>query len=674
MPAPRGRAPALPTQRAPPGSHRVPDGPGRARSHAATEVEIAMGDPGSRRSPDTGARAWPGRDRRLSSGQRERRRPRLHLSVGVTGHRPPRLAESDMAPLQAVLVPLLEHITSSLREIQRRHSRWMSAQLPCHRLVSALAEGADSLAAEAALRLGWQLDACLPFHPSGYAIDFAEGLPRERFEHLQARSSAVFALPGERTAATAAYEAVGRVVLDQADILLAIWDGDPARGRGGTAQIVAEAVARHMPVIHIDPGTLSDPGATPELLWTGLSDLDFEQPTLDTVPRAPVHDVLQSVLEMLTAPPVNPVDVRMLRRFYREHVVRRTPALPYPLLLAMTGVRRLRGADLAPPEPGACAHRLGTGLGTLPPTGGHSARLSRILLPRFGLSDAAATYFAQLFRSGYVANFALAAFAVMLALSGLVAPTLKPWLIGTELLVIVMILANTRIGTRVGWHERWMDNRHLAEQLRTVSVTSLLGDLALRDADADNRGVAPGWVRWYARATARELGLPHANVDDDYLRRVRGAARAMIDDQAAYHVANAARMRTLDHRLHGIGGYLFASTALACIAWIAVKLAGLEPGKLPGLDMTVAVTVATAVLPALGAALYGIRMQGDFSGVAERSLTTAARLETLQRALAGDPLDFGRLQARLRRLSDVMLADIAHWRTTYQARPLSLPG
>ncbi|GAB3337115.1 hypothetical protein [Marilutibacter aestuarii] len=633
-----------------------------------------MGDPGTKPAVGTRLHRWNGRDRRLAPGTRERRRPRLHLSIGVTGHRPPRLSAAGIAPLQAALVPLLEHLTTVLRGLQRRHSRWLSAQLPCHRLVSALAEGADSLAAEAALELGWQLDACLPFPPDDYAVDFGEGPALSRFQGLLARAEAVFALPGQRDAATAAYEAVGRVVLDQADILLAIWDGDPARGRGGTAQIVAEAVARHIPVIHLDPAALAQPGTGPQLLWTGLSDLDFEQPTLDTVPRAPVAEVLESVLEMLTAPPGNPVDVRMLRRFYRERIVRRTPALPWPLLLAMTGVRRMHAADLAPPRPVECAQGLGRGLGSLPPTGGHSARLSRILLPRFGLSDAAATYFAQLFRSGYVANFALAAVAVLLALSGLVVPGLKSWLIGTELLVIMLILANTRLGTRAGWHERWMDNRHLAEQLRTVSVSSLLGDLALRDAEADSRGVAPGWVRWYARATARELGLPHAIVDAGYLQRVRGAAQAMIDDQAAYHRDNARRMHQLDHRLHRLGGHLFALTAMACLAWIAVKLAGLEPGNLKGLDVTLAVTVMTAVLPALGAALYGIRMQGDFGGVADRSLTTAARLEALQRDIAGDPDDFGRLQARLRRLSDVMLADIAHWRTTYQARPLSLPG
>jgi hypothetical protein len=42
--------------------------------------------------------------------------------------------------------------------------------------------------------------------------------------------------------------------------------------------------------------------------------------------------------------------------------------------------------------------------------------------------------------------------------------------------------------------------------------------------------------------------------------------------------------------------------------------------------------------------------------------------------MADDPAEHARLQARLRSLADIMLSDVAHWRTTYRARPLTLPG
>ena len=90
--------------------------------------------------------------------------------------------------------------------------------------------------------------------------------------------------------------------------------------------------------------------------------------------------------------------------------------------------------------------------------------------------------------------------------------------------------------------------------------------------------------------------------------------------------------------------------------------------------LTEIVTALTAGMPALGAAIYGIRMQGDFAGIADRSEVTVVRLDRLRRALKDDPLDYARLIARLRRLAEIMLADVEHWRTTYQARPLALPG
>ena len=46
-------------------------------------------------------------------------------------------------------------------------------------------------------------------------------------------------------------------------------------------------------------------------------------------------------------------------------------------------------------------------------------------------------------------------------------------------------------------------------------------------------------MNWLGRATARELGLPHARVDHAYLANVRDTAEIIITDQIAYHRAIA---------------------------------------------------------------------------------------------------------------------------------------
>ena len=71
----------------------------------------------------------------------------------------------------------------------------------------------------------------------------------------QARDShrlTLFELDGARDHATDAYAAAGRVVLNQCDLLLAVWDGGEPAGAGGTVHTLYEAVRYHVPVIWID--------------------------------------------------------------------------------------------------------------------------------------------------------------------------------------------------------------------------------------------------------------------------------------------------------------------------------------------------------------------------------------------------------------------------------------
>ena len=600
-------------------------------------------------------------------------KPRLCLSVAVTGHRDHRMHGLDREALALSVNTALAQITDAATSVHKAHSAAYASEPPQLRMVSALADGADTIVAKVALAAGWRVDACLPFPREQYANDFAAGAHHDDFVSLLSQATATFELPGNHTEATAAYEAVGRLLLEQCDVLLALWDGETNRGRGGTSRVVADAVARHIPVIHLN--THND--APAQLLWTGLSDAEIEQPSVEIVPRAAANVAIAQVVAALTVPPEHKVHTRMLMQFYRERAATSTPALPYPLLLAVTGARPLSRRDLKPMQAEASSADLRALLARS--TDGEPAATSfaEKLTQRYGVADTAASYFAQIFRSGFVGNFTLAAVAVTLALSGLLAPALKLPIICGELICVILILINTHAAKRFGWHERWMDNRHLAEQLRALALTSVLGDLGLRSHTSHgghDAAAIPGWVGWLARATARETGLPNVSADAAYLSRVRDMALHLITEQMAYQHTNAGRMHKLEHRLHQAGEILFGGTVVACVAWIIAKLSGIPMGVVGRVGMTEIVTFLTAVLPALGASIYGIRMQGDFAGVAFRSQVTVSRLERLKRAMIDDPLDYARLSARLRNLADIMLTDVSNWRTTYQARPLALPG
>ncbi len=195
------------------------------------------------------------------------------LSVGATGHRAARLEGIGPATLEAAVAATLARIEQAAIAVAD------DVEL---RAITALADGADSIVAEAAMQRGWSLLSILPFAREHYAADFTSSQSLATYDRLIAASQRVVEPAGQHEDPAVAYERAGRIVLAQADILIAIWDGDPPRGRGGTAQIVAEAVARGIAVIRIDPCSSS----APALLWDGLTGHDAGRQDVDTVPRA----------------------------------------------------------------------------------------------------------------------------------------------------------------------------------------------------------------------------------------------------------------------------------------------------------------------------------------------------------------------------------------------------
>ena len=587
-------------------------------------------------------------------------RVRAPLGIGVTGHRLHRLGEGRVERVRAAADIVLATIAAATNGDGVR-------------LVTALADGADTILGQQAVARSWQLDIVLPFTRETYATDFTTGETRGDYESLLEAAHSAFELEearGDDEREAAAYERAGRIVLDQAEILIAVWDRSPVRGRGGAAQIVSEAVLRGIPVIHIDP--TSD--AKPTLLWGGIEERDLGQQTVETVPRAGL-EALPELLRLLMGEPQISGECRQLALFEGKPK-RSFPGLAYPLLLALVGVRRLRKSDFITPDEARSAQTLQAICdGGMADDGRFARRISLLLGPRFGRADATATRYAQLFRSGYVLNFSLAALAVVLSLLGLIVPSyVMPMMIVAELGTISAILILTRTARRRGWHRRWLDNRLLAEQLRCLSVACQLGDLRL-GYSADEQG---SWVAWTIRSTARALGLPSACVGPVYLECCRTTLVRLIDDQMSYLKVDGGRMHRLEHRLHRLGGALFVTTALICVVHFLVEVAD-EMGLHFAHDDYAApflavATIASAALPAIGAAIYGIRMQGDFSGSAERSDGLHAHLKTLRDVIEEDHLDFDTLRRRVRRLADLLTRGVATWKETYHARPLSLPG
>ncbi len=122
--------------------------------------------------------------------------------------------------------------------------------------VSSLAEGADRIVAARVLARGGGLEVVLPLPVDDYATDFADAGSREEFTALLAAADPVTVVPPDPgdPSREAAYARAGSAVLETCDVLLALWDGAPAHGRGGTAEVVAEArlTGRRVEVVTVE--------------------------------------------------------------------------------------------------------------------------------------------------------------------------------------------------------------------------------------------------------------------------------------------------------------------------------------------------------------------------------------------------------------------------------------
>lgn len=101
--------------------------------------------------------------------------------------------------------------------------------------LSCLAVGADQLFADLALSCGAELTVVVP--SGDYADGFTEPGELACYEALRGRATREVRLAFAHST-DEAYYAAGAYIADNCDRLLAVWDGCPARGLGGTADIV----------------------------------------------------------------------------------------------------------------------------------------------------------------------------------------------------------------------------------------------------------------------------------------------------------------------------------------------------------------------------------------------------------------------------------------------------
>ena len=584
-------------------------------------------------------------------------KPRLALTLGVTGHRLTRAPAGeneggaprpfDVAAVGKALEAAFAAAAEGLAAIDAEAKAGFSEAPPVVTLISSLAEGADRIAALAALEAGFALDVVLPCPTPIYAATFVDDASREEFASLSARARATLILPlagdsaaplAERMPAT--FEAAGLTTLAQSDILVAVWDGKPAEGRGGTGQIVEEAARHGAPIVVVDPKD----GAT-RLLWADApADEATARRALDIAPR-PLAPALAGLIARIVSPPLTAEERAGLKQYF---------ACRIGAGASRRASHVFDGRDLEAPR--ARWPRVSAAVGESATNRTAAKRYAQALLAAEDVAARHAGAYRRLFLASSAATVLASAFVAAAARFRelhLVAAAF-------EFLTVAAVGGLVLFATRRRWHHQWFEAREVAERLRVVAPAWLLGawPAHLKPAQA-------AWPGWCARAVARELPL-FAGEIGDLTGEIRNIIAALVDEQLAYHVANAERLERRDHVYEGIGVGLLSASLINNAVYLAVRLfdaSGLESYESWGL-------AAAIFLPAAATAAYGVRLFGDYEDLARRSRRTAGELRALQARIA-DAMDLRALREVAEAATRAMLSDLDAWRVAVESRRLS---
>ena len=637
----------------------------------------------------------------------------MRLSVGITGHR-------DNNPVFREHIHAVEHSIDGIFTVLDTHH----APDLKPRLYALLSLGTDMIAVETALRLHWQVTAVLPFgarlniainaqplsiadahalfagHDScspqvtENAARIAAATRQTRCFELSDRDATIeslfldavassqsdaaaqaFAVAASERAALAA-----QVMIEQIDLLIAVWDGTSPGPIGGTRHTIVRALETGITVLWIDAANPQQARMleTPEALarrWT--------------VPVLPHPDAICAVVAKLTA-----CDDPNTGKAILEHAApptqSRTRFHAYRWLESifageLRAIFRSHTQKYAHAD-AVIADRSANPIATLRDSSGMDAawarQIEQLVVRRFAIADAVASYLSDAYRGGMVTNLVLAAFAVIggIAYLPLFDAALKWPFALFEFILLAIILSIIAIGRKRDWHGRWFQTRRVAEYLRQAPMMLLLG--VGRPASAWPHSDDTQWPEDYVRSILREIGLPRMQITGAALRAaLDGWIGSHVAAQRSYHLQKAARLDRIDHHLERISERLFLLAMLVVATYLGMELAAAAGWLATGQVRHTAklFTFLGVALPTLGGALAGIHYFSDFGRFAAISKSTANRLEAIAariadlRAAPDDDLDYSRVASIVRAIDETVVSEIEHWQDVFGGKHISVP-
>jgi hypothetical protein len=539
--------------------------------------------------------------------------PAIAFRVGVTGHRPNRLDKAILPELASQLSEILQTVAEVTRGCPRLREEAVPPQL---RLISSLAEGADSMAAEAALKLCYQLDVPLPFEERAYENTFLHHASVRTFQYLLNQAGRTFRLNSDPASAESGYRAAGEVTVSQSDMLIAIWDGNDPHGIGGTGEVVARALELGIPVMHIqsqDPSTLRwldangvdvDAMAKMRIYITGLLSLHEGDGVCKDKPRAAKHFITAAWQRMKRFAKPTSTALQAAQRYLKTQWPKRFDPTAY-MLIRLIGERRIK----RPVKPRQSRD---------------IAEIETPALKRYFLwSDTLAVHYGERSRSAALRIQLWAALTIFSSLMSIPFEHHKgPWYFSPQVILACVevfstlaVLTEALIASHFQWHVRWLSFRAIAEQVRSLDLLHPIGLAIPRPhgfSAEDQPSGDEAFSAFLVQSIVRELGLPCSLIDEDFIRGRFARLHVAIKQQIAFHSAASERYEKVEKFLTHGSLWVFVVAALVCLYDLFHAL-GLWT------DPFGIVLMCTVMLPVLGATFAALAAQGEYRRLAHRS-------------------------------------------------------
>ena len=142
-------------------------------------------------------------------------------------------------------------------------------------LLSALSEGSDQFVARIALQYKEiKLIVPLPLPEEQYLMDFETDEGRKKFSQLLKFADQVLTLT-ENNDHDTAYDELGRYLIDQCNVLIALWNGEYSGKKGGTGEVVKKALNAGKLVYWIYADNGNDEGEVRKKLQKNPGDIEL---------------------------------------------------------------------------------------------------------------------------------------------------------------------------------------------------------------------------------------------------------------------------------------------------------------------------------------------------------------------------------------------------------------